>query len=536
MPRGVKIGKNIIEILTTGMYKDARVIVREFVQNSVDSLEKALGSGLYSDRQDLPPIKVLVDADTQTLMVTDAGLGVPNSDAWRVLTSIAASDKDRGKELGFRGIGRLAGLAYCSKMTIETSAPGEPLSSKLVWDAEKLRTLLHDRDYSLTAEEIVQQVTTFTTEQGESMDTGYYRVHLEGVTDESLLDSESIKQYLSQVAPIPFRSLFMFASKIREEFEAANSPLNEYRVYVNNEQIFKPYRSGLYEESTRGERERRIADIVDIRFERFEVDGKLTAICWYSIANPLQLIKICNPLGIRLRKGNIEVGDRFSLQSLFSDGRFHKYFVGELHVIDERCVPNGQRDYFEDTPVFRALESQFRQFALQLSRLCQQASQASSRLKDIEKFHREQEEFRKKDRERAFVGPEEREEATKRVAECREKAEDAEKELARFLSKSSDGKDDILSTLVAKQRKESLERIQSITVGNGGEEEDETGKGQKNHYLTGQLSNFTKKERKLIGRIYVIIKKVLPSAHADIVIAKIQEELGTNGKTETVSK
>lgn len=37
----VEIGKYTLESLTIGMYSDSKIIYREYIQNSVDSLEEA---------------------------------------------------------------------------------------------------------------------------------------------------------------------------------------------------------------------------------------------------------------------------------------------------------------------------------------------------------------------------------------------------------------------------------------------------------------------------------------------------------------
>ena len=50
-------------------------------------------------------------------------------------------------------------------------------------------------------------------------------------------------------------------------------------------------------------------------------------------------------------------------------------------------------------------------------------------------------------------------------------------------------------------------------------------KKKKDAYLSQSLSRYSKKEQKLIGNIYDIIKKILPQETAELVIKKIQEEL-----------
>ena len=38
----VQVGKYTLESLTTGMYADPKIVYREYIQNSVDSLEHAV--------------------------------------------------------------------------------------------------------------------------------------------------------------------------------------------------------------------------------------------------------------------------------------------------------------------------------------------------------------------------------------------------------------------------------------------------------------------------------------------------------------
>lgn len=41
-------GANILENLTTGMYKTSQIIFREYVQNSCDAIDKAIAMGILS--------------------------------------------------------------------------------------------------------------------------------------------------------------------------------------------------------------------------------------------------------------------------------------------------------------------------------------------------------------------------------------------------------------------------------------------------------------------------------------------------------
>lgn len=42
----IRIGKTVIETLTSGMYEDARFVYREYIQNAADQIDKAVELGI----------------------------------------------------------------------------------------------------------------------------------------------------------------------------------------------------------------------------------------------------------------------------------------------------------------------------------------------------------------------------------------------------------------------------------------------------------------------------------------------------------
>src|SRR5690554_474578 len=112
-------GANIIENLTTGMYKDSKVIYREYIQNSCDQIDKAVASGLLGEGEG--KIEIWLDFDQRKITIEDNATGIPASEFVRTLSNIADSDKQLGKNKGFRGIGRLCGLAYCKELVFTSS-------------------------------------------------------------------------------------------------------------------------------------------------------------------------------------------------------------------------------------------------------------------------------------------------------------------------------------------------------------------------------------------------------------------------------
>lgn len=139
-----KIGKDVIESLTLGMYEDCRFIYREYVQNAADQVDKAVADHLLEKGEEA--IHIQIDPDERTITVEDNATGIPQHSVMPILRNVAHSTKQRGVDKGFRGIGRLGGLGYCSKLTFITSYKGEDVVSIMTWDAERLKEIINDRE------------------------------------------------------------------------------------------------------------------------------------------------------------------------------------------------------------------------------------------------------------------------------------------------------------------------------------------------------------------------------------------------------
>ena len=130
----VSIGKFTLESLTTGMYSDARIVYREYIQNAVDSLEEAIGKGIIESSS--MRIDIVVDEQKQSISIRDNGTGIPKKEAERTLLSVGDSQKRSSKNRGFRGIGRLGGMSYCDTLVFSTSFDGEDIATTLAGTSE----------------------------------------------------------------------------------------------------------------------------------------------------------------------------------------------------------------------------------------------------------------------------------------------------------------------------------------------------------------------------------------------------------------
>ena len=67
-------GANILENLTTGMYKTSQIIFREYVQNSCDAIDKAIAVEILSSNAG--KIDIWIDANKRVISVEDNGTGI----------------------------------------------------------------------------------------------------------------------------------------------------------------------------------------------------------------------------------------------------------------------------------------------------------------------------------------------------------------------------------------------------------------------------------------------------------------------------
>lgn len=85
----VQVGKYTLESLTTGMYSDPKIVYREYIQNSVDSLENAVSTGLIEPQS--MRIDIVVNAEDSFISIRDNGTGIPTADARKTLMNVGSS-------------------------------------------------------------------------------------------------------------------------------------------------------------------------------------------------------------------------------------------------------------------------------------------------------------------------------------------------------------------------------------------------------------------------------------------------------------
>lgn len=498
-----QIGKDVIESLTLGMYEDCRFIYREYIQNSADAIDKAVAEGLISHQEG--NIYVEIDPDKRFISIHDTATGISSHEVLDVLRNIARSQKKRGKDKGFRGIGRLGGLGYCSKLTFETSFYGEPRKSIMTWDADLLKHIINDRSSHEQAVEVLEKVTELKTVP-EKSDEHYFKVILEGVTSDDLLDIKSVTDYLSMVAPVDLSSQFMYRNIINEFKKQHNITVDTYNIYINGDQIYKPYTSVIYEESNGGKK--RADDILDIEFLlQKDKTGNIIYWGWYTISCLKGQMKPINiARGIRLRKENIQIGDEEICKKFFSkteDQRFSFYYFGEIHALSDGLIPNSRRDYFGESPECTDFEYRIRQDFLKLKEICYDAQKLRSSATTLQKGNELRAKIKQKERT-GYTSQTEKDDLLHQLESQIKKEEQAEKQLANVTKKIIESESP-LKTVINRIKPSTSANEFSSTSSHSASSSNAPKTKVKFRTDKPEYSSFSKKEKKLIGRIYAAI-------------------------------
>lgn len=521
-----KIGKNILENLTTGMYSDSKVAYREYVQNACDQIDKAIDSGIVTP--ELAEVTIFIDQKKRYVSIEDNATGVQEKDFVTQLGDIANSDKKIGIDKGFRGIGRLCGLAYCRTLVFTTSYAGEAVASRMSFDAKLMREMLiSDKKY--TVDEILDAIVTTETDT-EEKDKHYFKVELIDINHENtdLLDTAGVRDYLSFVAPVPYTSKFHYRHDIYGHAKKLGFTIDEYKVTVNGAQLFKEYKTRLYEGANNA---RKIYDdVFGVEFKDF-YDGKtLIAWAWYGLCRFEKAIpKALNPMyGFRLRQGNIQIGDNTAVASLFKEDRGNSYFIGEIFTVDKNLIPNSQRNYFNETPARINLEEQLRVFFYdELHRLYHVANETKNHYKKLEAYNDAVAKLQEK-HTKGFVDKKEQSRMEATVEDARKKKDAAKKKLEKTVETLTES-----STLTPEQRvqKEIQNKYEKKNVPSATQKAEkketelvEQREEKESKYFTDDLSKLDKSKRKLVGQIMGIVSQIAPENIAEKIQAAIEKE------------
>ena len=381
------VGKDLLEFFSYSMYLDPLNLYREYIQNSVDSIDQAISSSLLPDRES-GKIEISLNTETRQVSIRDNGAGLENSLFISQLTSFGNSTKRGTSARGFRGIGRLSGIGFCQELVFRSRSSNDEPILELSWDCIKLKQLIADKSFKGDLTDIVKEVAKSSeSEQSEPLEN-FFEVVIKKprrIGRDVLLNETKIREYLAQVAPVPFVDDFSFKTEIENLLKKGKFELPEYRIFLNDSQIYRPYSDNInYSQVKCGSIEN--IEKVQIRpRENEKSNSNFSAVGWiahhdYQGAIP----KSTGIRGLRARVGNMQIGEDNLFVNIFPEERFNSWCIGEIHILDQRIRPNGRRDAFELSPHYINLENQLIPPCATINKLCRSMSHIRNQIIRIE--------------------------------------------------------------------------------------------------------------------------------------------------------
>ena len=363
-------GAGLLGLVTTGMYDAPLSMYREYIQNAADAFA---ASGLPGTAR----VDIGIDVSERRIRIRDNGPGLSHEEALKRLLPIGRSDKTLGIDRGFRGFGRLAGLAFAKTVTFTTRAREDQAITRITWHSDRLP------DVTSTESELegaILDCVEIETLPASDHPEHFFEVEVGDVARHSagrLLNRDAVRAYVGEVCPVPMSSEFPFADRVEELFHGSEAPLTlEVLLEGDPRPVERPYGKAI---RLSANNQAEFTEFQTIRIPSVDGSGE-AALGWIAHSSYLGAIpKEQRVRGIRARVGNIQIGGERVFDDLFTEQRFNRWCVGELHVMDSRIIPNARRDYFEPGPHLRNLENRLIPVLRDIGTRCRRESTARNR-------------------------------------------------------------------------------------------------------------------------------------------------------------
>ncbi len=333
-----EVGGELLDILSRGLYTDAKDAVREYIQNSVDA--------------NAANIHLTIDGPVVT--IRDDGTGMDFTTLRRA-RRLGASDKEIMRNVGFRGIGMYAAFGMCDTLTIQTHQAGATEMLELKMHFGQMSSVLERdrhaiRRSSIALTDLLFEHTAFRRVEhaGDRADQ-FTMVRLEGLRSEyrsQLANLSDVHGYLLNTLPIAY-------------------PDDAYGPAVNNwlrdSLKLKPVKVILRvgKEPEVIVRPQIATDVLTPQATYItDSDGIDLAFMWSALTTNGERVSTGRPgasdtdvSGFLLKTKGFTLGDRLNLKPLWplvGARTLYHHYTGELHVLDGAGVtPNAARNGLE---------------------------------------------------------------------------------------------------------------------------------------------------------------------------------------------
>lgn len=379
-----EVRKNIINMLMFSLYSDERTIYREYVQNALDSINRAVRLHVLNQSKD-GLVRIDINNKQRSIIIRDNGTGIQSADAVRILLDISSTTKDGIVEAGQFGIGRLVGGGYCHELVFITSAMGEGVATRITFDVDQIWKMVKEDETDYLATDVINRCTRREQILADEKEH-FFEVQLNKVKQEYasvLLNSEEVINYLNVVAPVEYKSQFnnvliYSSTEKNKHFRDLHEGLEKIQLFVGDTRIQKQY--GLEIEGNKDK-------IYSLEYFKI-TDSNYGELGWGWFAltkYTVQIPKEDSLAGIRLRIHNIQIGDAnlLSGKPLWPEDRGNSYFYGEVFATHPNIRPDSARNGLAPTSESKAFYAALGCYFKELKQLYTKANEAKKAIEKI---------------------------------------------------------------------------------------------------------------------------------------------------------
>ncbi len=382
----------VVQILSEDLYPRKLEIVREYIQNASDAVDDWLRiSDLIPLDRTEPQIKLSIQG--RSLLIFDNGIGMTEEDIPK-LKRVAYSEKKMGEEAGYKGIGRLAGIAVADKLKITSTSYGDPRLHHFEFRAAEMRKDISEKKKQGIQEPATPVINRHTSMWWTDIDPSdhYTLVEIKDIKEScpELLDPDKLIEYIGDIGPVDFSPDFSHGAKISENLARNVPDYSPKTIYLSRSdgtkvRVHRPFRDSMAIAEP-GFRE--VPDPADPK--------KLLAYCWYT-SNAEEILGKLRPTGkifqVPAESESVEekrrfaglvyklfgfsVGDRsLPERTLWTTARARAlWFTGEIHIVNKDILPTTPRTDFVENSTRAKLYGEGRnRIAVRLNALAQEIS------------------------------------------------------------------------------------------------------------------------------------------------------------------
>jgi hypothetical protein len=387
-------------ILSQDLYPRKLEIVREYIQNASDAIDAfAAVSDIIKDHSE-PVIKVSVQG--RSLLIFDNGIGMDGDEVSK-LRRIAYSEKRAGHEAGYKGIGRLAGIAVAEKLKISSTSYGDPQLHHFEFRSQDMRQEVSDnkkRSVQEPASVVINRHTSLWSTPIDRKDH-YTIVEVRGISEScpELLDGKALKEYIGDIGPVDFSPEFTWGARLSQRLRQDVPDYSPKTIYLSmpsgdRVKVFKPYTDAMM-----------VAEPEYIEVLDPGNPNTTLALCWFATKGQQVLDRI-RPAGkifsvegddsrdkkrfagLVYKLFGFSIGDRYlPVRTLWAQS-FPRalWFTGEIHIIDKDVVPTTDRSDFVETDSRKRLYKAAERIPAKLNKLAQEISNNRKAYEDGDRF------------------------------------------------------------------------------------------------------------------------------------------------------